>query len=124
MLTKEQWSDLARFAGITVEPDGIDVNGLVWQWSPELEKYWSPDYDWDDFGPLWVKLNRWLSNYPKDKRFPTIEVVSAYQRFQLAVYQEGTEADLMQAGCELGAAIGATMRDKGVLAMREQEESK
>jgi hypothetical protein len=91
MLTKEQWENLKRFAGVGA-------------------RYWMPHEDWRDFGPLWVKLNRWLGNYPKDKRFPTIEVVSAYQRFQLAVYEEGTESDLMQAGCALGAAIGATMK--------------
>jgi len=120
MLTKEQWEALARFADITIEEDGVDVNGLPWHWSPELDKHWNPEFDWRDFGPLWVKLERWVAT---NKTESTYDLFDAYDSFYTAKHY-GTEADLMQAGCELGAAIGATMRDKGVLAMREQEESK
>ncbi len=103
MLTKEQWENLARFADITIEEDGVDVNGLTWHWSPELDNHWNPEFDWRDFGPLWVKLYRWrLTDWPAT-------VYNDMTVFCMAE-ERGTEAELMQAGCLLGAAIGATMK--------------
>jgi len=109
MLTKEQWENLARFAGITVEPDGIDVNGLTWYWSTELGKHWNPEFDWRDFGPLWVKLERWRwTEWELELPIAVHTQINAFYDAQM----RGTETDLMQSGCALGAAIGATMGDK------------
>ena len=104
MLTREQWENLARFAGITIEPDGVDVNGLPWYWSPQLDKHWNPEFDWRDFGPLWLLLEVWLG----DGTSPDQPLHSATWDFECAK-MEGDEKMLMQAGCLLGAAIGATM---------------
>tara|TARA_R110000868_G_scaffold2590_3_gene18597 strand:- start:2282 stop:2635 length:354 start_codon:yes stop_codon:yes gene_type:complete len=107
MLTKEQWKNLARFAGITIEEDGVDINGLQWYWSPELVKHWNPEFDWRDFGPLWVKLERWLA-HEWELELP-IAVHTQINAFYDAEMR-GTEQELMQAGCALGATIGATMK--------------
>jgi hypothetical protein len=107
-MTPEQLENLARFAGITIEEDGVDVNGLTWHWSPELDKHWCPDVDWNDFGPLWMKLGRWVAT---NNAKSTYDLFDAYDNFYTAK-NYGTEQDLMQAGCLLGAAIGATMGDK------------
>tara|TARA_R110000868_G_scaffold193807_1_gene439039 strand:- start:1997 stop:2356 length:360 start_codon:yes stop_codon:yes gene_type:complete len=106
MLTKEQWGDLARFAGITIEEDGVDVNGLPWHWSPELDNHWNPEFDWRDFGPLWVKLRNWVNSdeYVNSSDFT---LVHSWHHFCTAKL---SESELMQAGCQLGAAIGATMK--------------
>jgi hypothetical protein len=106
MLTKEQWENLARFAGITIEEDGVDVNGLPWHWSPELDKHWNPEFDWRDFGPLWVLLERWMCVTPWITACPSVYIYVG--RFNTAM-MAGTKQDLMQAGCQLSAAIGATM---------------
>jgi len=107
-MTPEQWEALARFAGITIEKDGEDISGLTWYWSPERDKYWCPDTDWRDFGPLWVLLGRWVAT---NNAKSTYDLFDAYDNFYTAK-NYGTEQDLMQAGCLLGAAIGATMGDK------------
>lgn len=110
MLTPDQWRDLARFSGITIEENGCDINGLPWYWSPELENNWCPDTDWNDFGPLLVLLLRWNRGIPSHFGAPE-NTRSPRVAFERALYS-GTDQDIMQAGCLLGAAIGATMKQE------------
>lgn len=107
MLTREQWSDLARFAGVAGECwDGRWYFPL----KPEFDNgpaCWHPDKCWSDFGPLWVKLEVWLG----DGTSPDQPLHSATWDFECAK-MEGDEKMLMETGCLLGAAIGATMKQE------------
>jgi hypothetical protein len=115
-MNREQWENAARFAGIKCHhrnrkyvqvSTGAPCTARCADCGFVCEQ-WNPDSDWNDFGKLWMKLKHWLAQYPKDRRFPTMEVYEAYQGF-LVAESSGTESELMQAGCELAAAMGATM---------------
>jgi hypothetical protein len=110
MLTKDQWVDLARFAGGKFTNDShrrfycdSRTLGQVRGVSP-----WQPDSDWNDIGPQWMKLERWAAN---NKTKSSYDLFDAYDNFYTAK-NYGTETELMEAGCAWGAAIGATMGDK------------
>lgn len=120
-MNREQWEALARFAGAHVHhfDNAAGKIVLVDADTDDDGYHWQPDILWSDFGPLWVKLEVWLGNGTT----PDQPLHSATWDFECAK-MEGDEKMVMQAGCLLGAAIGATMRDKGVLAMKEQEETK
>lgn len=105
-MTPDQWRDLARFSGITIEENGCDINGLPWYWSPELENNWCPDTDWNDFGPLFVLLLNW-GDRTHDYPFHIMQLKNELRWARL----NGTDQEIMQAGCLLGAAIGKTMKD-------------
>ena len=115
-LSADQWKALAEFAGKDIR--NWQYNGsCFWTYTggrgdDEIDA-WMPHESWNDFGPLWVLLRRWLVQYPKNKRFPTMEVYLAYQAYEdiFVVGSDNTESELMQAGCLLGAAIGATMNN-------------
>lgn len=106
-LTKEQWEDLAVFAGVGLLGEfGKDVRGDLYpiRWVGSFTDGWHPNSDWRDFGPLWMKLERYIHfDYRAGCGF-------SIGTFEKAVIS-GTEQELMQAGCLLGAAIGKAMRD-------------
>ncbi len=118
MLTKPQWEALARFAGVEIEwlggsesfPYMANQRGgnAAFGWLLP----WLPTSDWSDFGPLWVLLQQWLMS--ADAASTTIvahEFVRLNNEIKDAVWHKDHKR-LMQAGCALGAAIGATMEDK------------
>ena len=100
-MNREQWEALARFAG-------VDENTRNYGWYPRT--------DWNDFGPLLVLLHHWRSagNYfhgtPKYLALP-MECREAMIALDVAETTNDQQR-WMQAGCALGAAIGATMGDK------------
>lgn len=104
-MNKQQWEDLAAFAGIKFQ----------WRGSPEVkigQRYycWLPDSEWGDFGPLWRKLDWWLAAHT-DEWINDDAMVQRVINWQEACEDEKlTDAEFMLAGCELGAAIGAAMR--------------
>ena len=105
-LTREQWESLARFCGL--EFTGmIAADTPCVQHPPEsrMNEIWMPHEDWRDFGPLWLKLEVWLG----DGTTPDQPLHSTTWDFECAK-MEGDERQLMQTGCLLGAAIGATMK--------------
>jgi len=109
MLTREQWEALARFAGGKFTNDS--VLGPTFDYRSESGggyiSPWQPLTDWNDFGPLWVLLERWMCVTPWITACPSVYIYVG--RFNTAM-MTGTKQDLMQAGCLLGAAIGATMK--------------
>lgn len=119
-MTPDQWRDLARFAGVELVDMGIGAPCLRLDRSDGTRgwRQWDADTDWNDFGPLWVKLKHWRSagNYfegtPKYLALP-MECRHAWIDFGIAEIT-GDEKRIMQAGCLLGAAIGATMRQEEV----------
>jgi len=113
MLTREQWEALARFAGGKFTNDS--VLGPTFDYRSESGggyiSPWQPLTDWNDFGPLWVKLERWrFSEWEFDMPIAVHTQMNAFYDAEM----RGTETELMEAGCALGAAIGATMRDKAL----------
>lgn len=107
MLTREQWENAAKFACVALS--GIwSNNGTPYKQAinPEPLSRWQPDTDWRDFGPLSIKLMRWAS-------FTRDECNEALEAFEKAVL-EGTEKEAMKAGCQLAAAIGATMKEESI----------
>lgn len=111
MLTREQWQDAARFAG-------VELSG-IWHFGHHVADYplkirqgfptpWTPHADWNDFGPLWVKLERWLAKEFGVQLNSTI--ASLELQFKRAI-DTGTDKEIMQAGLLLAAAIGKTMRE-------------
>ena len=107
-LTKEQWEDLAAFAGVGLLGEfGKDMRGDLYpiRLVGSFTDGWHPNSAWSDFGPLWMKLEKHLWNNRVDA-YPAPEC----NRFFNA-QQGDNEQELMQAGCLLGAAIGKTMRE-------------
>lgn len=106
MLTKEQWQDAARFADIVVF--AIEDDCIITVDDEGYEDIWLPDTDWNDFGPLWVKLERWLA---KAFGVQLNNIIASLElQFKRAI-DTGTDAEIMQAGLLLAAAIGKTMRE-------------
>lgn len=103
-LTKEQWQDAARFAGVEIEMSDMGVPLFVSQCDKNGYP-WQPLTDWSDFGPLWVRLEQWSGKLTLTSQALAV----MYCNFTKARLS-GTEQELMQAGCELGAAIGKAMR--------------
>jgi len=100
MLTKEQWQDAARFAGLRFVKI---INDTTIGSRDSIGTYnsWSPLTDWSDFGPLFVLLLRWERNYVVPLPF---DIMAALHKFQEAKYN-GTDTELMQSGLLLAAAI-------------------
>jgi len=109
MLTKEQWNSLAMFAGVEVEDVGSMPDDNPALYMRRHGKYWQPLTDWRDFGPLWVKLYQWMQNEIGVVQ-NSVFIFNHAMAFESAIL-EGTEAELMQAGCQLGAAIGALAQE-------------
>lgn len=119
-MTPDKWKDLARFAGFIplatqiINADDEAIGIRVQKRKNCKAEDWTPLTDWNDFGPLWVKLKHWRSagNYfegtPKYLALP-MECRQAWIDFGIAEIT-GDEKRIMQAGCLLGAAIGATMK--------------
>ena len=107
MLTREQWENLARFAGYEFLYEFADQGPVVRMAKGDAPYLWMPLTDWNDFGPLWLKLEVWLG----DGTTPDQPLHSATWDFECAK-MEGDETQLMETGCLLGATIGATMGDK------------
>lgn len=106
-MNKQQWEDLARFAGVEIK--WFAGSECPWRLEPTQEPdfkwkiVWRPVCDWNDFGPLWVKLD-------------ALDI-AAYRCHpqELAAFIEALRKQdipsFMHAGCELGAAIGKAMRE-------------
>ncbi len=106
MMTPEQWEDAARFVGVT-----ITVAGDGWPvMHGDAVRFWKPDTDKADFFDLWVKLERWLMDDTNHDRGTYTKVCVPRWCFDDAK-ECGTDAEIMQAGLLLAAAIGKTMRD-------------
>jgi len=111
-MNREQWENLARFAGVEwANMSFANMPSIHYYHNNGLRGWreWQPDSDWRDFGPLWLKLERWVATNNKTKS--SYDLFDAYDNFYTAKHY-GTESELMEAGCALGAAIGATMGDK------------
>ena len=119
-LTKEQWECLAVFAGADLLGEfGKDVRGDLYpiRLVGSFTNGWHPNSDWRDFGPLWMKLEQWKRDnviFDGDDGAYTPTPVAGLVDEQLAAFYAAIdmckEQELMQAGCELGAAIGKAMR--------------
>lgn len=112
MLKREQWESLAQFAGVEVKEVGSMADGSPAFWLTGHARHWQPLTDWRDFGPLWVKLemcdrSRALDAITGDHAARDKAIIGFLQ-----AKDSGDEKMIMQAGCALGAAIGATMGDK------------
>lgn len=113
-LTKEQWEDLAVFAGVGLLGEfGKDVRGGLYpiRWVGSFTNGWHPNSDWSDFGPLWMKLRTWFAAPPTYAEHCSAAIPAAVDFWEMAE-DSGDQELLMQAGCLLGAAIGKTMRER------------
>ena len=112
-LTKEQWEDLARFAGVNLFGEfGRGVRGDLYplRLVGTFTDGWHPDSEWRDFGPLWMKLRAWFAAPPTYAEHCSAAIPAAVNFWEMAE-DSGDQELLMQAGCLLGAAIGKAMRD-------------
>lgn len=125
MLTREQWEDLARFAGVPIvwkenlvlKAIAADENDFV-PLRTDTDQTWFPLTSWLDFGPMWVLLEKWIStNIVIAHRSPNF-LFNPKNNLAIHIFRKainsGTHQQIMHAGCLLGAAIGATMREEKV----------
>jgi len=112
-MNREQWENAARFAGIKCHhrnrkyvqvSTGAPSTARCADCGFVCEQ-WKPDSDWNEFGPLFVLIARWYGKASIEQRDTVTILMDAFER----ALHEGTEQELMQAGCELAAAMGATM---------------
>lgn len=113
MMTPDQWKQLAEFVGldfISSTEDGCIVHDeRDNEGFGDEYREWHPDTDKADFFDVWKMTERHEFGYqPKSAYW--VKLMEMDRAFEQAI-KSGTDRDIMQAGCLLGAQIGATMNN-------------